>query len=89
MTGWDHALAATLIALPPACTVWSVSRLTRRIDSGDARARIRYYGWGVAEQWTLTLLLWMLWRWTGRPFADLGSWRPPARPRGSRQRCAR
>ena len=72
MTWWDHALAATLIAFPPACTVWSVSRLTRRIESGDARARIRYYGWGTAEQWTLTLLLWMLWHWTGRPFADLG-----------------
>jgi hypothetical protein len=71
MTWWDHALAATLVMLIPA-PVWSVSRLARRIESGDARARIRFYGWGVAEQWTLTLLLGMLWHWTGRPLAALG-----------------
>ena len=71
MTWADHALAATLVVLIPA-GVRSVSRLARRIESGDARARIRFYGWGIAEQWTLTLLLGMLWHWTGRPFAALG-----------------
>ena len=71
MTWADHALAATLVMLLPA-PLWSVSRLARRIESGDARARIRFYAWGIAEQWTLTLLLWMLWHWAGRPFAALG-----------------
>ena len=72
MTWVDHALAATLVVLSPPAVVWSASRLARRIESGDARARIRYYGWGMAEQWALTLLLWMLWHWTGRPFEALG-----------------
>jgi uncharacterized protein len=72
MTWWDHALAVVLIAYSPASAVWFAGRLARRIASGDAGARIRYYGWGTASQWTLTLLLWMLWRSTGRPFADLG-----------------
>ncbi len=67
----DHALVATLVALIPV-SVWSVSRLARRIESGDARARIRFYGWRIAEQWTGTLLLAMLWHWTGRPLAALG-----------------
>ncbi len=71
MTWADHAFAATLVMLLPA-PVWSVSRLARRIESGDARARLRFYGWGMAEVWTLTLLLGMLWHWTGRPFAALG-----------------
>lgn len=71
MTWADHALAATLVLLLPA-PVWSVARLARRIESGDARARLRFYGWGIAEQWTLTLLLGMLWHWSGRPGATLG-----------------
>ena len=71
MTWADHVLAATLILFIPA-PVWSVSRLARRIESGDAGARIRFYGWGMADQWTLTLLLGMLWHWTGRPPAALG-----------------
>lgn len=71
MTWVDHALAATLVMLIPA-SVWSVSRLARRIESGDTRARLRFYAWGMAEQWTLTLLLGMLWHRTGRPFAALG-----------------
>lgn len=72
MTSADHALAALLVVVSPVASVWSVSRLARRIASGDGRARIRFYGWGIAEYWTLTLLLWMLWNWTGRPFAALG-----------------
>jgi hypothetical protein len=71
MTWADHAFAATLVVLLPA-PVWSVSRLARRIESGDARARLRFYGWGIAEVSTQTLLLVMLWHWTGRPFAALG-----------------
>jgi membrane protease YdiL (CAAX protease family) len=71
MTWAEHAFAATLLMLLPV-PLWSVARLTRRIASGDARARIRAYGWGMASQWTLTLLLWMIWQWAGRPFAALG-----------------
>ncbi len=71
MTWADHALVATLVVSPLA-SVWSVSRLARRIESGDARARIRFYGWAIASQWALTLLLGMLWFWTGRPLAALG-----------------
>ncbi len=72
MTWADHALAASLVLLIPA-SAWSVSRLARRIELGDTRARTRFYGWGIAGQWTLTLLLGMLWQWTGRPLAALGS----------------
>jgi membrane protease YdiL (CAAX protease family) len=72
MTWADHALAATLVVVSPAAAAWSSSRLARRIASGDARARTRYYGFGIAEYWTLSLLLWALWRWTGRPFEALG-----------------
>jgi membrane protease YdiL (CAAX protease family) len=68
----DHALAAWLAVVGPAASAWSVSRLARRIASSDTRARIRYYGWAIVEYWTVTLLLWGLWRWTGRPFEALG-----------------
>jgi membrane protease YdiL (CAAX protease family) len=72
MTWWDHLFAVMLIAFSPVSAVWSTGRLARHVASGDAGARIRYYGWGTAGQWTLTLLLWMLWRSTGRPLAELG-----------------
>jgi uncharacterized protein len=72
MTWADHALAAMLVVWSPAASVWSASRLARRIESGDAGARIRYYGRGIADGWTLTLVLWILWHWTGRPKEALG-----------------
>ena len=72
MTWADHALAVWLVVVSPVASVWSTSRLRRRIESGDGRARIRFYVWGIAEYWTVTLVVWILWQWTGRPFAALG-----------------
>jgi membrane protease YdiL (CAAX protease family) len=72
MTWVDHALAFLLAVVNPAASVRSASQLARRIASGEAPARLRYYAWGMAEYWAMALVLGMLWAWTGRPFAALG-----------------
>jgi uncharacterized protein len=72
MTWADHMLAVWLIALAPALSVWSASRLARKIESGDAGARIRFYAWGIGEYWTLALIVLTLWYWTDRPLEALG-----------------
>jgi uncharacterized protein len=72
MTWADHALVFLLVALSPAVSMWSAARLKRRSESGDAGARLRFYRRGIAEYWALTLVLLILWYWTGRPLEALG-----------------
>jgi membrane protease YdiL (CAAX protease family) len=72
MTWVDHAFAFLFVVVAPPAVAWSSARLARRIESGDARARIRAYGWGIAEAWALSLALLVYWHWTGRPFEALG-----------------
>ncbi len=68
----DHVLAVVLAVLSAPAGARSAARLARRIRGGDARARLRFYYRGIAQLWGLALVIWLLWRWTDRPFDALG-----------------
>lgn len=68
----DHLLAGSIIFVDPVVVAGFMSRVTRRIASGDPGARARMYRRAMAEQWAWTIGLLVLWAWLDRPFAWLG-----------------
>ena len=71
-TWFDHLLAGSIVFVDPVIGAWWLSRVARRIASGDSGARARLYRRTIAEQWAWTLGLLIGWAWLDRPFAWLG-----------------
>jgi membrane protease YdiL (CAAX protease family) len=72
VTGLDHVLAATILAVAPASAVWNMRRFVRQVDSGHADVRRQQYVWSMTSQWGLTLALLISWAGRSRELGALG-----------------
>jgi membrane protease YdiL (CAAX protease family) len=68
----DHVLAALIVAYPLYFTLdWSW-RGRARLETGEARARLRFYRQSLVELWLLTPAVLVWWFWSGRTITQIG-----------------
>jgi len=66
----DLTLVAFAVLLMPALSAFAGGKLAR--SQTEERGLIRRYWQTIARGWIVAALVLLAWRWTGRPFAELG-----------------